>query len=98
MVSFSDQTMSIDYEKLETSSFRDIIQLAGNGQNIFQYIDYVFRFINYLINIISCIGIILSLNIFIALISVLPCIIKSIIAIVNNKENERYFQGIVFNL
>ncbi len=92
MVSFSDQTMSIDYEKLETSSFRDIIQLAGNGQNIFQYIDYVFRFINYLINIISCIGIILSLNIFIALISVLPCIIKSIIAIVNNKENERYFQ------
>ena len=40
MVSFSDQTMSIDYEKLETSSFRDIIQLAGNGQNIFQYIDY----------------------------------------------------------
>lgn len=51
-------------------------------------------FINHLVNIISCIGIIFSLNIIIALISVIPCIIKSVIAIVNNKENERYFQAL----
>lgn len=94
MVSFSQKAMEISYEKLEKSSFRDVIQLAGNGQNIFQYIDYVFRFINHLVNIISCIGIIFSLNIIIALISVIPCIIKSVIAIVNNKENERYFQAL----
>ncbi len=89
---FVDKAVRVTYEKLESSSFRNVIQLADNGQNVFEYVDYVFNFVGFAANLVSCIGIICSLNVVIALISLLPCIVKGVISAFQTKENARYFK------
>lgn len=85
MDAFCQKAMNVRYDQLETASFRDVMELADSGQNVFKYIDYVFEFLRILANIGSCIAVIVQLKLIIALISVVPCIVKGIISLFTNR-------------
>lgn len=89
---FSEKAMWIEYGKLETNSIQNMIELANKGKSLSAYVDDIFQMIEYICKVAGCIGIVLQINFVIAILAVIPCIVKNVVNYFNIKESNRRFQ------
>lgn len=88
---FSMVVMNLEYSKLEVSSTQDMIELANNGEQLSSYIEKVFQLISNIVTIISCVAIMLNVGLIVAIVSVIPCVLRSVMGHFNYKASIRYF-------
>ena len=69
-----------------------MIELANKGKSLSSYIDDIFQMIEYICKVAGCIGIVLQINFLIAILAVIPCIVKNVVNYFNIKESNRRFQ------
>ena len=69
-----------------------MIELANKGKSLSAYVDDIFQMIEYICKVAGCIGIVLQINFVIAILAVIPCIVKNVVNYFNIKESNRRFQ------